>query len=63
MRLLSIEKTRKKLFSLVRGLNCFGVIVRSSPHITKDWGNSEGLVIKNESAYFETETTKIQLKK
>ena len=34
MSLLSIEKTRKKFFVLVGGLNCFGVIVRSSSHIT-----------------------------
>ena len=34
MSLLSIEKTRKKWFVLVEGVNCFGVIVRSSSHIT-----------------------------
>ena len=34
MRLLSIEKTRKECFVLVARLNCFGVIVRSSSHIT-----------------------------
>ena len=33
MNLLSIEKTRKECFVLVGGVNCFGVIVRSSPHI------------------------------
>ena len=32
MSLLSIEKTRKKCFVLV-GVNCFGVILRSSPYI------------------------------
>ena len=34
MSLLSIEKRRKECFVLVRGVNCFGVIVRSSSHIT-----------------------------
>ena len=34
MRLLSIEKTRKEFFVLVEEVNCFGVIVRSSSHIT-----------------------------
>ena len=34
MTLLSIEKTRKECFVLVGGVNCFGVIVRSSSHIT-----------------------------
>ena len=34
MSLLSIEKTRKECFVLEGGVNCFGVIVRSSPHIT-----------------------------
>ena len=34
MSLLSIEKTRKECFFLVGGANCFGVIVRSSLHIT-----------------------------
>ena len=33
MSLLSIEKARKECFVLVRGVNCFGVIVRSSSHI------------------------------
>ena len=33
MSLLSIEKTRKECFVLI-GVNCFGVIVRSSSHIT-----------------------------
>ena len=40
MSLLSIEKTRKECFVLEGGVNCFGVIVRSSPHITGcrlDW--------------------------
>ena len=32
--LLSIEKTREECFVLVGGLNCFGIIVRSSSHIT-----------------------------
>ena len=34
MSLLSIERTRKECFVLVGGVNCFGVIVRSSSHIT-----------------------------
>ena len=34
MSLLSIEKTRKECFVFVGGVNVFGVIVRSSPHIT-----------------------------
>ena len=34
MSLLSIEETRKECFVLVGGVNCFGVIVRSSSHIT-----------------------------
>ena len=34
MSLLSIEKTRKECFVLVGGVNCFGVIVRWSSHIT-----------------------------
>ena len=34
MSLLSIEKTRKECFVLVRGVNCLGVIVRSSSHLT-----------------------------
>ena len=34
MSLLGIEKTRKKFFVLVEEVNCFGVIVRSSLHIT-----------------------------
>ena len=34
MSLLSIEKTRKECFVLVGGVNCFGVIVRSSSQIT-----------------------------
>ena len=34
MILVSIEKTRKEFFVLVEGVNCFGVIVRSSSHIT-----------------------------
>ena len=34
MSLLSIEKTRKECFFLVERVNCFGVIVRSSSHIT-----------------------------
>ena len=34
MNLLSIEKTRKECFVLVEGVNYFGVIVRSSSHIT-----------------------------
>ena len=34
MSLLSIEKTKKEFFVLVGGVNCFGVIVRSSSHIT-----------------------------
>ena len=33
MSLLSIEKTRKECFVLEGGVNCFGVIVPSSPHI------------------------------
>ena len=33
MSLLSIEKTKKECFVLVGGVNCFGVIVRSSSHI------------------------------
>ena len=35
MSLLSIEKTRKECFDLVGRVNCFGVIVRSSSHITE----------------------------
>ena len=35
MSLLSIEKTRKECFVLVGGVNCFGVIVRLSSHITR----------------------------
>ena len=34
MSLLSIEKTREECFVLVRGVNCFGVIVLSFLHIT-----------------------------
>ena len=34
MSLLSIEKMRKECFVLVGGVNCFGVIVLSSSHIT-----------------------------
>ena len=34
MSLLGIEKTRKEYFVLVERVNCFGVIVRSSSHIT-----------------------------
>ena len=34
MSLLSIEKTKKEYFVLVGGVNCFGVIVLSSSHIT-----------------------------
>ena len=34
MSLLSIEKTRKGFFVLVGEINSFGVIVRSSSHIT-----------------------------
>ena len=34
MSLLSIEKTRKECFILVGRVNCFGVIVRLSSHIT-----------------------------
>ena len=34
MSLLSIEMTRKECFVLVGGVNCFGVIVRSSSHVT-----------------------------
>ena len=38
---IGIEKTRKEYFVLVGGLHCFGVIVRSSSHITgcrlDDW--------------------------
>ena len=34
MSLLSIEKTRKECFVLVGRVNCFGVIVSSSSHIT-----------------------------
>ena len=34
MSLMSIEKTRKECFVLVGGVNCFGVIVLSSSHIT-----------------------------
>ena len=34
MSLLSIEKTREECFVLVTEINCFGVIVRSSSHIT-----------------------------
>ena len=32
MSLLRIEKTRKECFVLVGRVNCFGVIVRLSPH-------------------------------
>ena len=32
--LLSIEKTKKECLVLVRGVNCFGVILSSSSHIT-----------------------------
>ena len=32
--ILSIEKTREECFVLVGRVNCFGVIVRSSSHIT-----------------------------
>ena len=35
MSLLSIEKTRKECFVLLGGVNCFGVIKRSSSHITE----------------------------
>ena len=35
MSLLSIEKTRKECFVLVGGVNCFGVMLRSSSHITE----------------------------
>ena len=34
MSLLSSEKTRKECFVSVERVNCFGVIVRSSSHIT-----------------------------
>ena len=34
MSLLSIEKTRNEFFILVKRVNFFGVIVRSSSHIT-----------------------------
>ena len=34
MSLLSIEKTKEECFVSVGGVNCFGVIVRSSSHIT-----------------------------
>ena len=34
MSLLSVEKTRKEFFVLVGRVNCFGVIVRLSSHIT-----------------------------
>ena len=40
MSLLSIEKTEKECLVLVGGVNCFGVIVRSSSHLTGcrlDW--------------------------
>ena len=39
MSLLSIEKTRKECFVLVRGVNCFGVIVisnRDMPYVGRD---------------------------
>ena len=35
MSLLSIEKTKKECFVCVGGVNCFGVIVLSSSHITE----------------------------
>ena len=50
--LLSIEKKRKKFFVLVGGVNCFGVIVRSSPNIMRcrlDWWED---LMENITEYF-----------
>ena len=48
---MSIEKTREECFFLV-GVNCFGVIVRSSPHIKgcrHDWWEDLPLVRDSQS--------------